>query len=561
MVMKIGLIMNHNSYAGREYSRALIEAGIEFSVISIGHFGAVNNVEEQRCGGLWQPMSFEEISSLVKCFNFPSLTDASFLRWLEKERFDLGIQGGTGILKENVFKKFRLGLLNFHPGDLPLYRGASAPEWQLYEGRPVISTCHLVDAGIDTGPVYKKKKLDIDISGYHAMRASVYPQTAKFVVEVVKEIINHPHLKNKLTVQDESLARYHTYIGAEKIDYLIKHMREKHQQSAVSEKAIRPAQSQCIVEKEFSREIKKHFLDRKTGKLKREIGVKVDACPACQRSSFKKYLKKNGFDLLKCLNCGMLFVNPRPNERSVADFFSKSIGLEKYSQTVEDTKKARKLLVFNDLARKIDALFPSGGKFLEVGSGAGLLMEEMLSLHNRWIVKGIEPNAQTVNMCRRKKLDVFLGTIENYPGNDFDVVVYWAVWDHFFDPFKIAKKTYDVMKRGARLIIGSINIDGFDSSILGKDNPAFALPERMNFFNPRSFELLLRSVGFKNIFIETTGKLDVDLVRDYWLSGGTNNRHDFLDKIILGPLQVGADFQKFLMKHQLSGHMTVMAEK
>ena len=52
------------------------------------------------------------------------------------------------------------------------------------------------------------------------LRASIYPQTAKFVVEVVKEIISYGGLKNVPEIQDESLAKYRQYIGEEKINEL-----------------------------------------------------------------------------------------------------------------------------------------------------------------------------------------------------------------------------------------------------------------------------------------------------------------------------------------------------
>ena len=35
--MKIAIIMNDNSYVGREYVKALIEANICFDLINIGH--------------------------------------------------------------------------------------------------------------------------------------------------------------------------------------------------------------------------------------------------------------------------------------------------------------------------------------------------------------------------------------------------------------------------------------------------------------------------------------------------------------------------------------------
>jgi len=46
------------------------------------------------------------------------------------------------------------GIINVHPGPLPEYRGLYAPFWQMTRGNPTLRcTVHLVDPGIDTGPL------------------------------------------------------------------------------------------------------------------------------------------------------------------------------------------------------------------------------------------------------------------------------------------------------------------------------------------------------------------------------------------------------------------------
>ncbi len=216
--MRFALIMNSNSYAGREYLKALNNAGLMVDVINIGKFPEVNSNEEERCGGLWHPPKESYLERTFDFFYFQSLSDEKFINFLYEKKYDVCIQGGTGILKLNVIKQFTQGVLNFHPGNLPQYRGCSAPEWQLYENNDVYCTCHLIDEGIDTGNIYCAKKLDVSHDSYERFRASVYPEVSKFVVEVVGKVI----LTKKILCvpQDENLAVYRKYIGLEKIDEL-----------------------------------------------------------------------------------------------------------------------------------------------------------------------------------------------------------------------------------------------------------------------------------------------------------------------------------------------------
>lgn len=221
--MKIALIMNDNSYPGREYMKALVKHHISVDVINIGSFQEIDNMEEERCGGLWRPPLLAEICDTSCIHSFSSLQDERLLEFLEEKQYDIAVQGGTGILKNAVIRRFREGILNFHPGDLPEYRGCSAPEWQLWENRSVICTCHLVDEMIDHGPIYQKKILDINYESYNGMRASVYPEIAKFVAEVLKDIPQN--IRGYCIGQDESRAMYRPYIGDERIMSLAERMR------------------------------------------------------------------------------------------------------------------------------------------------------------------------------------------------------------------------------------------------------------------------------------------------------------------------------------------------
>lgn len=58
------------------------------------------------------------------------------------------------IFGQALIARIPQGIINVHPGTLPGYRGLYAPFWQALAGEPEFGcTVHIVDAGIDTGPV------------------------------------------------------------------------------------------------------------------------------------------------------------------------------------------------------------------------------------------------------------------------------------------------------------------------------------------------------------------------------------------------------------------------
>ena len=60
---------------------------------------------------------------------------------------------GTSLMRGELLKQGRLGIVNLHGGLSPEYRGADCTFWALYNGEPekVGCTLHWIDAGIDTG--------------------------------------------------------------------------------------------------------------------------------------------------------------------------------------------------------------------------------------------------------------------------------------------------------------------------------------------------------------------------------------------------------------------------
>ena len=117
--MKITMLMNRNSYAGREYLFALNQESLIVDVITIGDYPDYNSIEEERCGGNWIPPKESIVTSSLRKNHFKSLKDVGLIEFLKVEKYDIGIQGGTGIIRSEVINQFNLGILNFHPGDLP----------------------------------------------------------------------------------------------------------------------------------------------------------------------------------------------------------------------------------------------------------------------------------------------------------------------------------------------------------------------------------------------------------------------------------------------------------
>jgi methionyl-tRNA formyltransferase len=84
---------------------------------------------------------------------------------LARARPDLIAFTGGGLVRENILSLPRLGVLNCHSGILPRYRGMDVAEWAVLEAgdAPVEMglTLHLMDRGVDTGPLLLQSRAEL----------------------------------------------------------------------------------------------------------------------------------------------------------------------------------------------------------------------------------------------------------------------------------------------------------------------------------------------------------------------------------------------------------------
>lgn len=84
----------------------------------------------------------------VPYINYPEV-----MRLARELKPDLICVFGTSLIRGELLKEGRLGIINLHGGLSPEYRGADCTFWALHNGEPekIGCTLHYIDAGIDTG--------------------------------------------------------------------------------------------------------------------------------------------------------------------------------------------------------------------------------------------------------------------------------------------------------------------------------------------------------------------------------------------------------------------------
>ena len=106
---------------------------------------------------------FRSVREVARTYGFSVVTCSDqnsprAVAQLKQWSADLAIFTGGNILRDEVLKVPRLGILNSHLALLPEIRGMSSPEWSLLCGAPLGITIHFMDSGIDTGPILLRRE-------------------------------------------------------------------------------------------------------------------------------------------------------------------------------------------------------------------------------------------------------------------------------------------------------------------------------------------------------------------------------------------------------------------
>jgi phosphoribosylglycinamide formyltransferase-1 len=115
--------------------------------------------------------------------------DAAMTAWLEERGVELVVLAGyMAILDEAFVARWAGRLVNVHPSLLPAFPGLRAIEQAVGYGVKVFGvTVHLVDAGVDTGPVLFQRAVELpDARDPAAVHAALRPIEHALLTEAVR---------------------------------------------------------------------------------------------------------------------------------------------------------------------------------------------------------------------------------------------------------------------------------------------------------------------------------------------------------------------------------------
>lgn len=241
--------------------------------------------------------------------------------------------------------------------------------------------------------------------------------------------------------------------------------------------------------------------------------MEVTDCPVCGNPGGRavflardKLLGKPGeFREVRCPECGLLYLNPRPIPERMAQFYAGS-----YAPHEKKPKPARlrppllkKILAFwyrgSDLRTRLKKNAYPGpkGKVLDLGCGSGAFLHRLRELG--WETHGVEIDTRAAAAARKLGLDVRTGTLRQAGFSDgyFDVLTVIHVLEHIHRPVAFLKEAWRVLKPGGILYVEVPNLISFNFRLFGRNWFHLDAPRHLCSYWKKPLTRLLRMTGFR----------------------------------------------------------------
>jgi len=226
------------------------------------------------------------------------------------------------------------------------------------------------------------------------------------------------------------------------------------------------------------------------------------SCNLCGSKSSRLIFIKNGYNLVQCTSCGLVYVSNPPSKLELKKLYSfeSNYHTEIQNESIDFEYWENRARKYYNLIKK----YKARGRILDIGCSIGFFLKVVKE--NGWETHGVEISKDISDYARNKfGLDVFTGTIDEikFPPKFFDVVTMWDFIEHVENPTQAMIITNKILKDDGILVLTTPNIDGLFprlSYMVSKEINYWPHPEPPHHlfqFSKKTIYKLLNKTGFK----------------------------------------------------------------
>jgi SAM-dependent methyltransferase len=241
----------------------------------------------------------------------------------------------------------------------------------------------------------------------------------------------------------------------------------------------------------------------------------VKNCHVCGGTRIHYLFTTSGYRVVRCDNCGLLFLNPQPSDAELGKTYTENyfLGSEhpEAGLAVSEIKQATARLYLSEIQRYRGA---ATGKLLEVGCGNGDFLVQAEA--DGWAVTGVEYAEAACEKARQKlkpSAKIICGELAaaKLPAGEFDLCILSDVIEHVRAPLDFLREVHRVLKPGGVVFIATPSVDSWSAKLMKQAWMEFKV-EHLTYFGRQTLETALFNAGFRETLVQPGWKI---LTLDY----------------------------------------------
>jgi 2-polyprenyl-3-methyl-5-hydroxy-6-metoxy-1,4-benzoquinol methylase len=198
-----------------------------------------------------------------------------------------------------------------------------------------------------------------------------------------------------------------------------------------------------------------------------------------------------GLRIVKCSDCGFVFMNPQPSLKKIASFYPTSLHESKR------TSKLRFLKEIYEKKRLRDVLREAGSNsksVLDIGCSNGFFLK--LAQKKGMEIYGTELGKKQLNYLRKNVTKNVFDTEKKLVGKmKFDIITAFDVIEHLPDPESFLRNCRTLLKKGGLLVVMTMVLDSWSYKTF-KGKVSWIGDQHLFYFTRSKLTELMKRNGF-----------------------------------------------------------------
>ncbi|OFX17430.1 MAG: hypothetical protein A2033_07840 [Bacteroidetes bacterium GWA2_31_9] len=221
-------------------------------------------------------------------------------------------------------------------------------------------------------------------------------------------------------------------------------------------------------------------------------------CLSCSNERYIKSFKYESYGLIKCDNCGLIFMKQIPTKKELDLFYNT------YSYVTEQEVSPITIKRYHSLLDEFEK-FKKTNRIFDVGCGQGFFLKE--AIKRGWKVFGTEFSPAAIEICKNRGIEMKIGKLNpsDFKPNSFDIITSFEVLEHINNPKEEMENIAKLLRFEGLFYCTTPNFNSLVTRYIKNKSYIISYPEHLIYFTKTTLNHLIINAGFKIYKFKSTG--------------------------------------------------------